>query len=113
MYVLATRDNGFSNLEIEGDSKIVIDCFNRKSSLPSSIILLMEDVWRISQNLNIVNSCHIYREANRTTNCLAKKGSCNIDSNIWRLDFPKDVRKVAFEDYCDSSFNRFCKFSFP
>ena len=67
----------------------------------------MEDVWRISRSLNIVNCCHIYREANRTTDCLAKKNNYNTDSNIWRLDFPRDVRNVAFEDYCGSSFNRF------
>ena len=60
----------------------------------------MGDVWRLSQNLNIFNCCHIYPEANRTTNCLAKKGSCNTNSNIWRWDFPRDIRKVAFEDYC-------------
>ena len=28
--VLAVRDNDFLNLQIEGDSKIVIDYFNRK-----------------------------------------------------------------------------------
>ena len=42
--VLATRLNGFFNLEIEGDSKVIIDYYNKKSSLPSSIILLMEDI---------------------------------------------------------------------
>ena len=28
--VLATKNNGFLTLEIEGDSKIVIDCYNKK-----------------------------------------------------------------------------------
>ena len=28
--VLATKNNGFLTLEIEGDSKIVIDCCNKK-----------------------------------------------------------------------------------
>ena len=55
--------NGFFNLEIEGDSKVIIDCYNKKSSLPSSIILLMEDIWGLAHNLNIFNCCHIYREA--------------------------------------------------
>ena len=47
--VLAAIYNDFTNLEIEGDSKVIIDCYNRSSS-PSSIILLMEDIWRLSQD---------------------------------------------------------------
>ena len=80
--VLAAIYNDFTNLEIEGDSKVIIDCYNRSSS-PSSIILLMEDIWRLSQDLNIYNYGHIYREANRTTYCLAKKGIYNTNRNIW------------------------------
>ena len=52
--VLTAICNGFSNLEIEGDSKVIIDCYNRSNS-PGSIILLMEDIWRLSQDLNIYN----------------------------------------------------------
>ena len=106
--ILGAIYNGSSNLEIEGDSKVVIDCYNKKRSSPSSIILLMEDNWRLSQNLNIYNCCHIYREANQTTYCLAKKGICNT----WWSEFPRDVRKFAFEDYHGLSFNRVCKFSY-
>ena len=29
-YVLAAKYNDFSNLEIEGDSKVIIDCYNKK-----------------------------------------------------------------------------------
>lgn len=50
--------------------------------MPSSINLIMEDIWMHSQNLNIYNCSHVYWEANRTTNCLAKRGICNTDSNI-------------------------------
>ena len=33
------RMNGFLNLDIEGDSKIVVDSYNRKIIIPVSIIL--------------------------------------------------------------------------
>ena len=52
----------FFNLEIEGDSKVTIDCYNKTSGLPSTIILLMENVWKLSQDLNLYNGCHIFRE---------------------------------------------------
>ena len=42
--VLAAKNNGFLNLEIEDDSKIVIDCYNKKINIPSSIMLLIEDI---------------------------------------------------------------------
>ena len=31
-------------IESERDSNVIIDCFNKTSSLPSSIIQLMEDI---------------------------------------------------------------------
>ena len=46
---------------------------------------------------------------NRTIDGLAKKGICNTYSNIWWSEFPRDVRKFAFEDYCGLSFNRVCQ----
>ena len=51
----------------------------------------LEDIWRLSPYLNIYNCCHFYKEANRTTNCLVKKGNYNTNPNIWCSDFPRDV----------------------
>ena len=42
---------------------------------------------------------------------MAKKGIGSINSNVWRSNFPKDVIKISFEDYCGSLFNRVCKIS--
>ena len=28
--ILATKNNGFLNLKIEGNSKVIIDCYNKK-----------------------------------------------------------------------------------
>ena len=64
----------------------------------------MEDILKLSRDLNIYQCCHIYREANRRTDCLAKKGICNTDSNIWWLDFPRYVRKFALKIIVDHHF---------
>ena len=56
-------------------------------------------IWRLAQNLNIYKCCRIHREANRTTDCLAKEVICITDLNIWLSDFPRDVGKFSFEDY--------------
>ena len=41
--VLANKNNGF-----EGDSKIVIDCYNKKSNISNSFPLLMKDIWKLA-----------------------------------------------------------------
>ena len=45
--VLAAKNNEFLNQESEGDLKIVIDYYNKKSNIPSSIILSKEDIWKL------------------------------------------------------------------
>ena len=37
--ILTVKNNGFLNLDIEGDFKIVVDSYNRKIIIPVSIIL--------------------------------------------------------------------------
>ena len=70
--ILTVKNNSFLNLEIEGDSRIIIDYYNKKSNIPSSIMLLMKDIWKLSYDLNIYDYHHIYWETNRTTDCLVK-----------------------------------------
>ena len=70
--------------------------YNKRINTPSSIILLMEDIWKSSLGLNIYVCRHVYREANRTSDCLTKKGISILDSCIWWLNFPKDVTNISF-----------------
>ena len=58
---LTAKNNEFINLEIDSDSKIVIDCYNIKNNIFSFIMLLIKGIWKLSQNLNIYNCHHIYR----------------------------------------------------
>ena len=62
-------------------------------------MLLMINIWKTSQNLNICICCHIYRETNRTINCLIRKYIYNLKSFTYKSNFPKDVIKFDFEDY--------------
>ena len=52
--MLVVKFNELLNLEIEGDSKIVIDSCNKKSDIFSSIMLLMENIGKIIQNFVII-----------------------------------------------------------
>lgn len=96
--VLVVRNNGLSNLQIEGDSKIVI------SGLPCVISSCVEDIWSIFQYLNIFKYFRIYRVAIEQ-GCSVENGRYSTDSNICRSKFPMNVKKIAFKDCCSSSFN--------
>ena len=50
----------------------------------------------------------VYREANITTNCLAKKCVYKNDSNIWWLDFP--IRKLVLKIIVVHRLTAFVKF---
>ena len=42
--ILAVKSNGFLDLEVEDDSKIIVDCYNKKINIHSFILLLMDDI---------------------------------------------------------------------
>ena len=54
----------------------------KKIYIPNSILLLLEDIWKLSQDLNIHIYRHIYREANRIADCQTKKVLGIVDSNV-------------------------------
>ena len=66
----------------------------------------MEDILKLSEDLNIYSCHHVYREANRTVDCIAKKDISIIDSRIW---LPKDIINISFKDYCGSLSNHLYK----
>ena len=61
-------------------------------------------------SLNIYVCRHVYKEANRIIDCLAKKGLSTLDSSIWWLNFLKDIINISFYNYYDSLSNCVCKF---
>ena len=48
-----------------------------------------------SQDLNVYIRRHVYSEANRTANGLAKKGLSISYSNVWWSNFSKDVTYIS------------------
>ena len=77
--MLTAKNNRFLNLKIEDDSKLLkIVIIKKKSNISNSIILLIENIWKLSQDLCIYDCCRIYRETNKTINYFTKKGICNL-----------------------------------
>ena len=57
----------------------MIDCYNKKINIPNSILLLMDDIWNLSQSLNIYVYRHVYKEGNKIAACLAKRRLNSLD----------------------------------
>ena len=70
------------NLEIESNSKIVINHYNKKINIFGSILFLMNDIWNLSHDLNIYVCHHIYRKRNRITDYLIKKRLNGLDYSV-------------------------------
>ena len=89
MYGLKRRVRAsYSNLEIAGDSKIVIVCHNKRINIPTFIMLLVEDILNLSQGLCIYDCQHGYREANTIVDCLAKKRNWYFRFFLLVVKFP-------------------------
>ena len=57
--MLTAKNNWFLNLKIEDDSKLLKIVIIKKSNIPNSIILLIENIWKLSQDLCIYDCCRI------------------------------------------------------
>ncbi|XP_061998960.1 uncharacterized protein LOC133716267 [Rosa rugosa] len=55
---------GYKNVQVEGDSKIVIDAVNGKISPPWRLAQIINDIRKIVCNFESISFSHIYREAN-------------------------------------------------
>ena len=54
-------------------------------------------IWKLSEDLNIYSCHHVYTEANRTTDCLTKKGLGIITSTTWWSNFFKMLKILVLK----------------
>ena len=56
------KNNELLNLNIEDNSIIVTNYYNKKKKISNSGILLIENIWKLFKDLNIYICHHIYRK---------------------------------------------------
>ena len=59
--------------------KIVINSYNKKNNIFNSIMLLMDDIWKLYRDLHIYDCHYTYRKTNKSVDFLVKKGIYNLD----------------------------------
>ncbi|KAL6141054.1 hypothetical protein ACLB2K_059345 [Fragaria x ananassa] len=58
------KDQGFSNIQVESDSKLVIDAINGRISTPWRLLKIIQDIRMIAMSFTSISFKYIFREAN-------------------------------------------------
>ncbi|KAK7837006.1 putative ribonuclease h protein [Quercus suber] len=67
---------GISNLEVELDAKAIVEMINNANSSNKKLFPLLLDCRSLMEKLAQVRVAHVFREANRCADYLAKFGCC-------------------------------------
>ncbi|KAL6129793.1 hypothetical protein ACLB2K_073142 [Fragaria x ananassa] len=59
--LIKAKDKGFTNVEVEGDSKLVIDAVNRRLESPWRLIKLVQDIRTLATNFDSITFKHVFR----------------------------------------------------
>ena len=92
-------ERNFSRIQVEGDSKLVIDCINQKCFTPWRLKSLMKDITSIASNFEAISFHHIYREANFTADAVTSIGHRITSSQTWNNGLPLNALPAFNHDF--------------
>ncbi|KAL6217831.1 hypothetical protein ACLB2K_011048 [Fragaria x ananassa] len=82
-------NQGLAKIEVEGNSKLVIDAVNGVSSPPWKLLKLVQDIKALSSSFEFVKFKHVFREANFVAK--ANLGHMVDNMNLWEECVPPEV----------------------
>uniref|UniRef100_A0A2N9GI95 Reverse transcriptase domain-containing protein n=1 Tax=Fagus sylvatica TaxID=28930 RepID=A0A2N9GI95_FAGSY len=95
------KDLGFPEIELEGDSKIVVDALLFSGPCTTFYGHIIEDIKLIARGLSSVHFQHVKRDGNNLAHLLAKRARLNESLEVWLESVPPElVSKLVL----DSSF---------
>ena len=95
--LVAAKQKGLRRLEVEGDSKLVIDAVNGVSAPPWRLKKIIEDIRMLAQDFEVVQFKHIFREANFVADAIADLGH-NCSFSTWHDGVPKEASRAHLFD---------------
>ncbi|XP_062021407.1 uncharacterized protein LOC133737973 [Rosa rugosa] len=81
--LIAAKDKGFTRVEVEGNSKLVIDAVTGIVISPWRLLKLIEDIRTIGTSFSQITFKHIYREANFVAEAIANLGHDAASPMSW------------------------------
>ena len=94
-------------VEIELDSKLVVDLMKKELDHPNGIDILVADCRKFLKDIPQVRIRHCYREANKCVDALARRGALLSRDFINFLTPPSDVTLLLSLDSARMMYNRF------
>ena len=95
--LVAAKQKGLRRLQVEGDSKLVIDAVNGVSAPPWRLKKIIEDIRMLAQDLEAIHFKHIFREANFVADAIADLGH-NCSAVTWHDGVPKEASRALLFD---------------
>lgn len=89
--------HGYSQIQVEGDSKIVIDCINGVFSIPWRIKMLIRDITTLAHSCQNITFKHIFREANFVADAIAESGH-SLGVSLWNHSLPLNASNAFLFD---------------
>ncbi|KAL6145835.1 hypothetical protein ACLB2K_056519 [Fragaria x ananassa] len=84
------KANGHTRLEVEGDSKIVIDAVNEVFDPPWRLIKIVEDIKSVAAQFVFISFRQVFREANFVADAITHLRHSLPNGNTW-------VNRVSIE----------------
>ncbi|XP_057843413.1 uncharacterized protein LOC131052802 [Cryptomeria japonica] len=82
---------GIRQIEIEGDSKIIVEVVSGRTATGWKVEAILRDVRMLLANLDSFTICHIYREENAAANSMATISMLQEGLRCWRNVDPLPV----------------------
>ena len=93
---------------VELDAKAVVDAFNMQNYSNTVISSIMDDCRHLASQISHLRVRHIYREANRCADFLAKLGLSIVSDYVELPSPPVDLVHILEDDACGRAVNRLC-----
>ena len=98
-----------TKIQVEGDSKLIINCVRNKCSIPWRLKALIKDIQMLASQFQDIQFRHIFREANFTADVIATIGHNHSSFKICEGNLPPSAHLAFIFDSSNLGCSRgFC-----
>ncbi|MBA0877216.1 hypothetical protein Goshw_030055, partial [Gossypium schwendimanii] len=96
--LLFAKETGFTIVEVEGDSRTIIEKINQKGFGRADLDSVILDIKSMGRFFHKISFKHVRREANRVAHFIAREGNNRSEDTFWMEEFPSAVRDMVTEE---------------
>ncbi|MFQ6638869.1 hypothetical protein Gotur_016688 [Gossypium turneri] len=96
--LLFAKETGFTTVEVEGDSRTVIEKINQEGFGRADLDSIILDIKSMGRFFHQLRFRHVRRDANRVAQFIAREGNSRSENSFWMEDFPSAVRDMVIAE---------------